>query len=445
MKSWRLFAVGSLLLLTGCTGLVPLTDSTTVVAVESAEITQSEATIITNESVVFWQAQADDGTGPITVDPDTTSPDIVVRYQPTITECNGETTEELFSYCWVPGDPGRLTVATAYTDEGTLTVAKHGIGTMLGFDPAAAETLRPTTELEYDDPWPGHGPTTVRVNNTVNDRAVTPLVEQSLQYWNRRDEEYATYTTNFTLGPETETADVEVRIVEEIDSCDRTDIDLLGCAPIYSAETLATERTVVRILAGYTNETTLRTLKHEFGHVLGIRHGEAPTELMNGTDPSATQLPQPDASERDNPWGRETLTVSIDQESFAADEQQVRRQVQYALTYYGEENDRTAETVDFELRSPGTAADVMVVGGETRCMDGDSGSCWVTRGADVDPDDALETYTNQTIHVEDVDVEALGWHVGHALGYTVTGAESDDQLPEPFRNADYEQRRNWYE
>ncbi len=456
MRRIRIAAVVAMLVLAGCAGVSDLNPAgsqsgaggtaSLVIDVDSGHLPADEAVSLTRSAVEFWRGtDALSEEDSVAVETDADDPDVVVAFEPRIGTCHGESAATTFSFCSTPGDPDAVTVATPFTEAGTGEATKAAVGAAFGVEePTARADVASGAELEYDDPWFEPGPVTVAINDTGDGgREYAPLVERALDYWEATDETYGNYTANFTLDPDADDAAVEVRFVDEVADCDTEDDDqVIGCAPLYDGTTVEPDRTVVEIERGYTNETTVRTLKHEFGHVFGRQHGMEPMPVMNETDAGATRLPQPNATERANPWQCQVLTVHVDGESFDADAETVRRQVGYALEYY---ESRTDGNVTFELTDAAAAANVSITGGELPCRTGDAGSCSETYGRDLDGDGALEHYTGQEIYVDGIDGEAIGWHVGYWLGFSIAGAEDASELPEPFRDADYDDRRDWYE
>lgn len=308
--------------------------SATIVAVEPGPLSQKQAVAISKASASFWEGKDGGDIRPVSVRPNATNPDVIFRFQPTITSCNNETTPRTFSYCWETGDPGSVRVATPYTDSGVENVSKIAMGEYLGIDdPESHAGVTSLEDVEYSDPWLGPEPVTVRINNTANEsRNLRPLVNDTLNYWEENDSKYGTYTTNFSLQPDADTADVEIRFVDNITSCPAEDgHQTLGCAPIYNSMSYEANTTIIEIKKGYTEETTLATLKHEFGHVYGLEHGMEPMPVMNESNNDATRLPMEDATERTYPWQNEKLYVHIDYGSFDSSKSSVRTQVQYAL------------------------------------------------------------------------------------------------------------------
>lgn len=423
--------------------------SATIVAVNTSIYTSEKAVSITRESISFWQqSKYADEFSNVKVRPDAENPDIVVKYAPTVQSCNGEVTNDSFTFCSETGDPGQVTVPTPFTEEGIRNVSKVAIASHFGIDdPWNASGVTPKSELRYSDPWLEPGPVTIRINDTGadNPERYRPLVEQSVEYWEKNDDTYGNYTANLSLRPDAESADIEVRFVEEITDCDTEDIErVIGCAPLYNGTGYASGTTLIEVETGYTNETTLSTLKHEFGHVYGRHHGMEPMPLMNETNANATYLPQPNATERTNPWQNQTLSVYIDYESFSTGESELRPQVKHALNYY--ENGADGHAIDgiqFELTSPNTSANITIVGGKNPCRPEEDGSCGGLYGSNIDTDQSLEFYNRQEIFINGIDDEAVGWHVGYWLGYSIGLASNQSELPEKFRDADYDDRRSW--
>lgn len=78
-------------------------------------------------------------------------------------------------------------------------------------------------------------------------------------------------------------------------------------------------------------------MKHEFGHVLGIEHGEEPMPLMNESG-AATYLSKPNATNRSLAWENSTLSVYVDLGNVSSqDKTAIQNQIGHALSYYGPE------------------------------------------------------------------------------------------------------------
>ncbi|MFB6300060.1 MAG: matrixin family metalloprotease [Halobacteriales archaeon] len=187
---------------------------------------------------------------------------------------------------------------SAPTAESILRKAPQGIES----EPTSTRTAGPkTTETitnasgNQASPWGTEELIVAIDRTTTNQSNVSRLVADALEYWNTAGNEYATYPVKFTLRPAAANPDIVVRFKPDID-CTRARWEL-GCAPIIEPGSSIDHPALVRIDAEYTKATTRRVLKHEFGHIVGIRHGEAPTELMRPQYAATTRRQLPNASE----------------------------------------------------------------------------------------------------------------------------------------------------
>lgn len=306
-----------------------------------------------------------------------------------------------------------------------------------------------TTEAPPENPWRSET-VTVAVRNGVNQsRDVTPLVDETLAYWNEHADEYGDYSVEFVSTPNARGADVTVELVPRISECGDHDAEsTVGCAALLESGTVADRPERVAVVAGYTNDSTREILRHEFGHLLGIEHGEEPMPTMKALS-KHTYLSQPDATSRTLPWRSSDLSVYVDGRNWTTLERRhAREQVEHALQYYedGAEGHVPAN-VTFELTENESAANVVISWPDSLpCTSrGDhSGSCGNIWGYSTDADEALEYYSTLSIRLGRVDHEAIGWHVGYwlASGFGLT----DDELPPPWVDPDYETSHGeWWE
>lgn len=70
------------------------------------------------------------------------------------------------------------------------------------------------------------------------------------------------------------------------------------------------------------------------------------------------------------------------------------------------------------------------------------GSCGLRWGYSIDSDDAHEYYSGYEIRIRNIDEDAVGWHIGSRLTYAF--GLSGEEIPEPFVDADYDDRREWW-
>lgn len=427
-----------------------------IVAVE-ADAEPANASAYVDRAMTYWANATDDrrrylivpdlspGDGNVSaLVPGWVQADVGVRFSNATVACGGDGSPRYFCTDEPTHGPATATISPGLTDAGFQAAVTAAIGRLRGHDEPLERADLPAPA--FADPWPASDPVTVRVENeAASDRDFEPLVAETLRWWEARDERVGNYSTDWRLV-DGRKADVTVAVVDRVRDCgDHPDPgSLLGCAPVLQANDPATGDERIRIVAGYTNETTLHVLKHEFGHVYGRNHGMAPRDVMATTIPT-TRLPEPNASERSAAWETTTVRVHVDYASFDAPRAAVRRQVDRVLAYY----DRGAEgTVPRELDfrrvdDPDAAVTIRHVD-ELDCLSG-SGSCGTVAGRDVDADPALEYHTGVDVTVHDLDTAALGWHVGRWLGYGVTGAEDATGLPPAFVPDGAEDRRNWFD
>lgn len=310
-------------------------------------------------------------------------------------------------------------------------------------------TQTPPTTPPPANPWEQEVVTVAVQNHAGSDRDVTPLVNQTIQYWNEHASTYGDYEVTFVATSNTREADIVVEYVIEIEQCGYHATDAtVGCASLLEKWDTAAEQETVQVVAGFSDNSTLQILKHEFGHLLGIEHGEEPMPTMKALS-QHTYLSQPNATGRALPWKNNTLTVYLSTENRTYTET-VTEQVEHALAYYERGADgHVPENLSFVMTDNESAADITisfptaVTCGDDRSTAGSCGWLW---GYDTDTDRSLEYYSRVEIRVaHQTDAEAVGWHVGYWLT-TAFGLESKDELPPPFVDADYSERRSeWWE
>ncbi len=345
------------------------------------------------------------------------------------------------------------TTPTPTTGETTVSPVDTTTTETAATPTAPATTAGATTTAEaegVENPW-GKRKVTVAVWNTVNQsRNVEPLVNRTLAYWNGNGSEYAEYDVTFVRASNAYDADVTVRLVARITECGDGGTDsTVGCAPKLDSWETPDDPVRVDIVAGYSNESTRQILRHEFGHVVGLDHGEEPMPTMKAIA-RHTYLSQPDVADRTVPWRNSTLSVHVDVSTLPGhDREDAREQIQHALDYYesGAEG-AVPSNVSFVLTSNRSAADVRIgfpddpfdCAGE-RMREGSCGLPWVY---DTDTDDAPEYFSDYGIKLRGLDVDAVGWHVGYWLSDAMGLGEGE--LPEPFVDGGRGQRQSdWWE
>lgn len=313
-----------------------------------------------------------------------------------------------------------------------------------------AETTTTVRQAEIENPWSKQN-VTVAVSNTVNQsRNVAPLVDETLAYWNDYASEYGDYNVTFVSTTNTYNADIVVKFVTRITECDgEATNSTVGCAPNLDPWDTPDDPAHVRIVAGYSNKSTLQILKHEFGHVLGIDHGEEPMPTMQAIG-QFRHLSQPDVTDRPVPWQNSTLSIYTNVETLPDhDRDDAREQIQHVLDYYDAGADGAVpQNVSFVRTTNRSAADVQIrfpddafdCAGE-RMREGSCGSSWAYN---TDTDDAPEYFSSYSIRVRGLDMDAVGWHVGYWLASAM--GLNEDEFPAPFVDAGHHDRRSeWWE
>ncbi|CQH59454.1 peptidase M10 family protein [Halobacterium hubeiense] len=474
----RVLVVAALLLVAGCGGqanpgattdAAETSDATTVetttgpanpwqseqltVAVQTGAYTDPGYVAAVRRATAYWNdhAAASAYDVELSFERNASNPDVVVEYTSRLQVCGGETSTGTFYSCTDTYDSGEteqgtstVELAGGYTANATERIATRAFARLLsvsdGDEPADFPEL---SNPANRDPWPEPGPVVVSVDQTAASRNVTPLVEQAVAYW-ERDGVTKNYTADFRVAPNASNPDVVVRFEPNVTSCGvESGTSILGCAPVFGVHDRTYEQETIEIETGYTDESTLETLKHEFGHLHGRLHGQAPMPLMNATS-DATRLPIPDARTVAYPWRTTNVSVAVEGEPTEFEQEQVDA----ALGYFesGAEGFFAAETPSFARTQNASAADIVITVSDdgSACGDGyGGGSCGSVRGYSTDADDALEYYTEAEITTANADEDSVAWHVGYWLAYAF-GAQ-DGEFPEPLDGQNDDRDGRWWE
>jgi len=306
---------------------------------------------------------------------------------------------------------------------------------------ARSETVESTpvgtderTAVPGESPWGDTVVVGVAGNGT---RDYAPFVERATAYWEGNDSRYLGYEIDYEVRPDAESPDLVVRFVDDVPQCNDRE-DAVGCAPLITDRRQISRPETVYVQTGLADASTVLVTKHELGHTLGLTHSDPPSEVMRAETVLFT-TPKPNATEREFPWLDADFTVRVDADG-ASDPDGTREQVDHALDYYRDDPEGMPSNLTFSV-TDATDAEILVTFGD--CGSG-AASCVRTRGPDSDGDGAIETYSQVVVTLDDLETDAVGWHVGYWLAYAF-GAEADADKPAPFRDAGYRERRSdWW-
>ncbi|WP_267643508.1 hypothetical protein [Haloarchaeobius amylolyticus] len=394
-------------------------------------------TEISREAVAYWQdnreaaSQYRENPVELVFKPEAADPDVLIEYKSTIANCDGGYSPDTFLFCseWVTTgqvveDQITIEVANRYTRNDTELLTREALSGIFGYS-SEDYNSGSIDEPALRDPWPSKDTVIVGVTDgTGSDRNIEPLVKESLEYW--ENSTYGDYDINWVLKPDAASPDVEVHLVDSIETCGHTpsDKETLGCAPNLERTEPAGDDVLVRIADGYTDESITETIKHEFGHVLGLSHGEEPMPLMNESKVADT-LPATDVQNRSIGWESPEITVGVTESASAEMEEQTRAVVEYL-------NSRESQPDELSLKYVGVdaEADIVVQEDPEDVCNLHAGSCPRAFGRSPDTDDALEYYTEVTIYVEDLDGDTLGWHIGYWIDRVASPTMTDEAWDE---------------
>jgi predicted Zn-dependent protease len=330
------------------------------------------------------------------------------------------------------GQSATQTDTATQTDRPTATSTATPTST-----PTATSTPTPTalptpTLAPPDNPW-GKTPITVAIDDSAVDESVRAQLSTALAYWesNADDTEYT--DLSFEIIEDTERADVVVEVTEDLRVCgSRLEPESVGCAPYPGSDGFDSQATIY-MEAGYTPESRVTILKHEFGHTLSLTHG-MDLEIMN-PELSLTNLPQTNAVDKANPWEQDTIRIYVDD---SAVPQPIRddheRYVKHAIGYYQDGAEGfTPDNVTLERVESAEDADITVSFGDRSDIgDSDQVSNGSVYGSDSDNDGRLEVFTEAEIQLA-YNVEGeygiTSYNLGYWIGYSFAAPPADHAPP----------------
>lgn len=265
-----------------------------------------------------------------------------------------------------------------------------------------------------DNPW-GKAPIVVAVRNdnaSFEDR--TNLVTDAIRYWETEGRDYAGWEPTFTVEPDATDPDVVVVFTANITRCELDHPgQITGCASVLQASSQPATPEVVEVVPQRTRYLTRETIKHEFGHLLGLRHGDEPTDVMDREFVPFSRYRAAD------------YLVSVEYPSSFAGDDRSRENIRHALDYYeaGAEG-WLAANVSFAFTDE-AAADIEIV---------------VTTQS---PAGSTADFRARRIALNGLPLDRHGWHVGYWLGF-LFGAEDAEDLPPAFNDPDTDDREDWW-
>jgi len=253
--------------------------------------------------------------------------------------------------------------------------------------------------------------------------------ESAIQYWETNGSQYSEYSVNFVLEPEAENPDLVVNFTDDITTCGYS-IELsgyYGCAPVLTEDdTASNEMMYVDPTKGPRNLQL--TLRHEFGHVLGLDHRSEPYRYMAET---GAQRGVTDAANRSYPWYQHgTISVTADERNLSAENGSPSQTVQGVVRFYQQNPQYLPDNYSIEYVDDSERADI-VLSEEAFGLSYyvSSGSQATSNGVNLDRDPESEFYTYVWIQFGySYDLEKhTGYWIGKLLGNNAS------ELPEQYR------------
>lgn len=272
-----------------------------------------------------------------------------------------------------------------------------------------------TPEPEVQNPW-RKAPIVVATRyENESDREYTARIREAIQFWQTDGAAHPTWEPAFVVRPDAADPDIVVEFKSTIDRCELDHPGTAtGCASVLRPDSSPSHPEVIEIVPQETQYQNRELLKHEFGHVLGLRHGDEPIDVM---DRSFVPFSRFRAASYD---------VFVEYPSDFAGEDRSRDQIRHAFDYYeagaGEWMDAN---VTFEFTAERADADITI----TVTRQSPAGSQFDARGRAI--------YLNGLPH------SRHAWHVGYWMGF-LFGAEEPADLPPAFDEPQVDDREDWW-
>ena len=279
------------------------------------------------------------------------------------------------------------------------------------------------------------------VDETGPWRDVTPLLEAALAFWNENAAQYGRYDASFDLVGSADEPDVLVRYVEDVADCGSSGLDGgVGFAPRITDANPPEPPEYICVAAGLSDRGTQHVIEHEFGHLLGLTHGDRPTDLMH-TDIDYIPIPRPGPDVLAAEFPTDPLSVFVDRSAIVAQRDlAAQRQLEATFAYLEDGADGTLDdSITIRQVDDPAAADVsMSFPWDAECERIRAGSCG-TLATRPDGGDRLDVEVITTHEYN------FGWQAGLWLAIAL-GVDRHRDLPAPFRNATFEERRGgWWD